>query len=52
MTIRLIALCLCLLPTATPAQQSSPPGECDKARACPAGQVLDSASKTCVEVSA
>lgn len=51
MTIRLIALCLCLLPTATLAQQSYP-GECDHARACPAGQTLDSDKKTCIDVSA
>jgi hypothetical protein len=52
MTIRLIALCLCLLPTTTLAQQSSRPGECDYARACPSGQIMDNATKTCVEVSA
>ncbi len=52
MTIRLIALCLCLLPTATLAQQSTYPGSCDHAKACPEGQTMDSTSKTCVDVSA
>lgn len=52
MTIRLIAFCLCLLPTANLAQQSPYPGECDHARACPTGQIMDSAKKTCVDVSA
>ncbi len=52
MTIRLFAFCVCLLPTATIAQQSSYPGACDHARACPAGQILDTAKNTCVDVSA
>jgi hypothetical protein len=52
MTIRLIALCLCLLPSATLAQQSTYPGSCDHAKACPEGQTMDSTSKTCVDVSA
>ena len=51
MTLRLIALCLCLLPTATLAQQSTYPGECDHSRSCPEGQILDSVSKTCVAIS-
>ncbi len=57
MTIRLIALCLTLLPaamlpTASLAQQSPYPGSCDHARACPAGQIMDGEKKTCVDVSA
>ena len=52
MMFRMIALSVFLLPTAALAQQSTYPGECDHARACPAGQIMDSAKKTCVEVSA
>jgi len=51
MSIRLFALCLVLLPTATLAQQSTYPGECGHPRNCPAGQILDTASKTCVAIS-
>ena len=50
--IRLFAVCLCLLPSVTLAQQSTYPGACDDARACPAGQIMDSAKKVCVEISA
>lgn len=52
MKIRLIALCLALLPTATLAQQSTYPGACDHAKACPTGQMMDGDKKTCVDVSA
>lgn len=52
MTIRLIALCLTLLPTAKIAQQSTFPGSCDHAKACPAGQTLGEDKKTCIDLSA
>ena len=50
MMIRLIALCL-LLPSATLAQQSTRPGECESKR-CPEGQIMDNTSRTCVAISA
>ncbi len=48
----LVVLTLALMPTLTLAQQSqSYPGECDHARACPEGQIMDSATKACTTVS-
>ena len=52
MTLRLIAFCVCLLPTATLAQQSTSSGGCDYARSCPAGKIMDSSTKACVDVAA
>jgi len=49
MTLRLIVLCLALAPTASLAQQAE--GECDHKRTCPSGQILDTATKTCVAIS-
>ena len=51
MKVSLIALCLALMPAVTLAQQTSPPGECESKR-CPEGQIMDSATKVCVAVSA
>jgi len=52
MRIHLIALCLMLSPTMTLAQQNTNPGECDQVRSCPAGQIMDSSSKSCMDITA
>lgn len=49
--LRLVVLSFTLLPTVSLAQSQSYPGECDHARACPEGQTMDSATKTCTTVS-